>query len=279
MSFNSPGTQTYAGTISGTGSVVKNGAGTLVLTGSNGYGGTTNINAGTLLVNGDQSAATGFTTVFNGATLGGSGTVGGTVLVEDGGTLSPGNSPGVLTINGDLLLNGGSILDFEFGQADVPGGPFNDLINVGGNLTLDGTLNITQSAGGTFGPGVYRIFNYGGALTNNGLDVASPDHFVQTSVANQVNLVNSAGLSLSFWDGDAGPRNDEIVNGGVVGEVGDRRCSVDDDRVRVEELVEVDVGVGAEGHVDHDRVDALADLGVHGGVVDDGQIDGDADFG
>src|SRR3546814_4305166 len=39
-------------------------------------------------------------------------------------------SPGTLTINGDLTLNGASILDLEFGQANVVGGPLNDLIDV-----------------------------------------------------------------------------------------------------------------------------------------------------
>ncbi|UXN58146.1 autotransporter-associated beta strand repeat-containing protein [Phyllobacterium zundukense] len=217
VSFNSPGSQTYAGTISGTGSVVKNGTGTMVLTGDNAYSGTTDVFQGALIVNGDQSGATGNTLVTNSGTLGGSGVIGGNVNVASLGRLSPGdpgNSPGTLTINGNLLLGSATKLDFDFGQANVPGGAFNDLINVGGNLTLDGTLNVTQSPGGNFGPGVYRVISYGGALTNNGLNVGSSDYFVQTSVANQVNLVNSAGLALSYWDGDAGPHSNSIVNGG-----------------------------------------------------------------
>jgi fibronectin-binding autotransporter adhesin len=38
------------------------------------------------------------------------------------GTLSPGSSPGTLTINDDLTLNSGAMLDMEFGAANVPGG-------------------------------------------------------------------------------------------------------------------------------------------------------------
>ncbi len=38
---------------------------------------------------------------------------------------------------------------------------------------------------------------------------------VQTSIAGQVNLVNSAGLTLSFWDGAAGPKNNGMINGGT----------------------------------------------------------------
>ena len=71
--------------------------------------------------------------------------------------------------------------------------------------------------GGSFDPGVYRVFGYGGALTDNGLALGtmpSPDVFVQTSVAGQVNLVNTAGLTLNWWDGAAGPKNDGVPNGG-----------------------------------------------------------------
>ncbi len=151
--FNRADTLTMGGTIIGGGSVTQSGPGTTILTAANSYAGATNINAGTLQ---DQRRPVGCDrtrpSVFNGATLGGSGTIGGSVAVADGGRIAPGNSPGALTINGNLALSGTSLLDFEFGQANVPGGPLNDLINVGANLTLDGTINVTQSAGGSFGP-------------------------------------------------------------------------------------------------------------------------------
>ncbi|MDG4879059.1 autotransporter-associated beta strand repeat-containing protein, partial [Mesorhizobium sp. WSM4935] len=216
LAFNRSDALTVDGPISGTGAVNQIGTGTTTLAGTNSYSGATNVNAGTLLIDGNQSAATGQTNVASGATLGGSGTIGGSVTVADGGTLAPGgagNAPGTLTINGNLAL-GNSNLNVNFGQANVPGGQFNDLINVGGNLTLDGTLNITQTAGGSFGPGVYRVMNYSGSLTDNGLTVTDPNYFVQTSVSKQVNLVNSAGLTLSYWDGNLGPHSNSAVDGG-----------------------------------------------------------------
>jgi fibronectin-binding autotransporter adhesin len=98
----------FDGLISGTGSVTQFGGGVLTLTGANSYTGATTLNAGTtVLINGDQSAATGLTTVNTGAMLGGSGTIGGDVFIDNGGILSPGNSPGTLTIAGDLTLSGG----------------------------------------------------------------------------------------------------------------------------------------------------------------------------
>ncbi|MBZ9738665.1 autotransporter-associated beta strand repeat-containing protein [Mesorhizobium sp. CO1-1-4] len=217
LAFNLNSNYTFGAIISGAGRLMKLGTGVMTLTGANSYLGPTSILGGTLLIDGDQSGATGQTTAGNGTTLGGIGTIGGNVTVANGGTLSPGgagNVPGTLTINGNLALGATSAVNVNFGEANVPGGAFNDLINVGGNLTLDGTLNVSQSANGNFGPGVYRIMNYNGALTDNGLNVTDPNYFVQTSVANQVNLVNSAGLTLSYWDGNAGPHSNGIVNGG-----------------------------------------------------------------
>src|SRR3546814_7191735 len=64
-------------------------------------------------------------------------------------------------IAGGLTLNSGSILNMEFGQADVAGGALNDLIEVGGDLALDGaTINVSVRTSGSFGPGIYRVFNY-----------------------------------------------------------------------------------------------------------------------
>lgn len=212
-----------SGIISGNdGSLVKIGDGTLTLTGDNTYTGTTDVNEGVLLVNGNQSAATGQVTVKSGATLGGNGIIGGAVDVLDDGHITAGaaiNSVGKLT-TGSLTLSDNAQLDYQFGQAYTPGGAFNDLIDVNGDLTLDGKLNIETSPGGSFDVGVYRVINYTGTLTNNVMDIANAPEaadslYVQTSVKYQVNLVNHAGLTLRFWDGTGG-ENGELKNNGVI---------------------------------------------------------------
>ena len=78
---------------------------------------------------------------------------------------------------------------------------------VSGALTLDGTLNIADAGG--FSQGVYRVIDYGGALTDNGLVLATlPTRFVtgdmliSTATPGEVNLiVSSGGFGLQFWDG------------------------------------------------------------------------------
>lgn len=214
-----------SGIISGDGNLVKTGSGTLNLTAANTWTGTTDAQQGVLLINGNQVAATGQTTVNSGATLGGAGLLGGSVVIDNGGHLAAGqdlSSVGVLTM-GALTLNQDSQVDFQFGQPYTVGGTLNDLVNINGDLNLNGKLNITQTPGGSFDVGIYRVFNYSGALTNNILDIgtapaAADDLYVQTSIAGQVNLVNRSGYVMRFWDGFGGTggalKNNDQIDGG-----------------------------------------------------------------
>jgi len=214
---------TFAGQLNGNGGFEVAG-GSETLTGDSGaFAGNTTVNGGELWVNGVLGTAGTSARVNSGALLGGSGRIGGDLTVADGGLLVPGPEsaiPGELTIDGDLDLAPTATMRFLFGQSGVPGGPLNDLITVGGNLVLDGTLDVETSPGGVFDPGVYRVIDYSGSLVDRGLDLgilppALSAIRVQTSVSNQVNLVLAPpGTTLSFWDGAAGPKNNAIVNGG-----------------------------------------------------------------
>jgi len=217
--FNRSDNVAFNGIVSGSGMLTQAGKGTLTLTGVNSYAGATQVNTGSLYVDGDQSAATGTTTVANGALLGGKGILGGNLNVADGATLAPGSNGaiGTLTINGNLRLSAGSMLDYTFGQANTVGDQFNDLINVNGDLVLGGTINVSSAQAGSFGPGSYRVFNYTGTLTNNGLALGNTPFsgvLVQTGVAQQVNLINTEGMAFGFWDGDTGPKDNNAINGG-----------------------------------------------------------------
>lgn len=129
---------TVTGLISGSGDFVFNGPGHLTLTGANTYSGKTVVAAGRLYINGDQSQATNEVSVGDGALLGGSGTIGGTTTVKSGGTISPGNSPGKLTINEDVVWEGGGNYNWQIHNASNTGtaGIDWDLIQAGGVLDL-----------------------------------------------------------------------------------------------------------------------------------------------
>lgn len=86
--------------LSGSSGLRKTGAGTLVLSQANAFMGTTWVDAGTLQVDGDQGGATGAVIVAVGATLAGSGTVGGDVMIQAGATLSPGRGSGATAFGG-----------------------------------------------------------------------------------------------------------------------------------------------------------------------------------
>jgi autotransporter-associated beta strand protein len=94
--FNSAANQAVSGAINGSGGLQKLGAGALSLTSlTNVYTGATAVDAGTLLVNGIHNGGAAYT-VAEGATLGGSGGIFATVA--GAGTISPGNSPGILAV-------------------------------------------------------------------------------------------------------------------------------------------------------------------------------------
>jgi autotransporter-associated beta strand protein len=89
------GVNVYAGSIgNGTNlALLKDGSTTWRLTGTSTYSGATTVAAGRLEVNGSLGSTA--VTVQSGATLGGSGSIGGTI--GGAGTVNPGNSPGILT--------------------------------------------------------------------------------------------------------------------------------------------------------------------------------------
>lgn len=211
LRFEDVGDAAYAGMLSGGGRFVKAGAGRLTLTGDSGaFEGATSLETGRLVVDGGLG---GSLTVGSGATLSGRGRAG-DVRVVDGGHLA-GGTGATLTLS-SLELGSAAQVDVSLG---APGQAA--LFDITGDLTLDGTLNLTDAGG--FGAGIYRLFDYGGTLTDRGLAIGtvlsgmSPnDLAVQTSVAGQVNLVSSVGTELLFWDGgDPGRHDNGAVDGGA----------------------------------------------------------------
>ena len=99
-----------------------------------------------------------------GGTLAGTGAVIGNVVVN-GGEVSPGHSPGLLTVTGDLTLDPSSTLTIQIGGTGA--GQF-DQLNASGALALAGTLNLEFIDGYTppvGSPMSFDMFSAGNGIT------------------------------------------------------------------------------------------------------------------
>jgi len=142
---------TLSGVLSGTGGLTVNSStGNAILSGANTYTGATTVTSGRLSVNGSLTSPV---TVAAAGTLGGSGTTGN---VFSNGTVSPGNSIGTLTINGNYSPSAIATTNIEInpqGQCSV--------LNVSGTANLNGFLTINADAG-NYSPNVrYQFLNAG----------------------------------------------------------------------------------------------------------------------
>jgi autotransporter-associated beta strand protein len=118
--------------------IVKSETNTWTLAGTNTYTGTTTVNAGTLLINGNQSASSGAVTVNNSAILGGTGSSGAVVTINTGGTIAPGATSVESLETGTVNLADGSTLAIDI---HTNSGTADQLL-VTGNIDLTGTVNL-----------------------------------------------------------------------------------------------------------------------------------------
>ena len=196
--FNSSDASTYSGIISGTGSVTKQGGGTLTFDGANSYSGLTTISGGTLALSGTGSLGTGGLSLGTGGSfdiaalasgtyslpstgnLTGSGTLSGnghTLAVL--GAFLLGNSPGTVTVDTGFMLDlsGATSTTFDIANPLFTAGTY-DLVNGNGSVHFGSVLNLIFS-GGTY---------------NNGTDVLQL--FINTGVLDgSFSSVNSTGLA------------------------------------------------------------------------------------
>lgn len=235
--FNRSDASTYAGVISGSGAITKQGGGALTLAGANSYSGMTTIAGGTLAISGSGSIGTGGlnlgTTAIPGAfdlAALGSGTYslpatgnlsGAGLLSGDGKTLAvlgsflPGNSPSTVTVGTgftlDLSQSGTS--GFEITDPLYTAGTF-DLVNGDGSVIFGGILNLNFS-GGAYAEGtdVLQLFaNSGGRLGNfagvNAIGLGAGQYATFNPVTGAISVVPEpstycmalAGIACAGWE-------------------------------------------------------------------------------
>jgi hypothetical protein len=102
---------------SGTWGLAMSGAGTLDLTGANTFSGGVSVSAGTLEVNNGSGSGTGSgpVVVASGASVTGTGTIGGALTAQPGSTLVPGAGIGTLNVGGSVTWNGTAAANYTLG--------------------------------------------------------------------------------------------------------------------------------------------------------------------
>lgn len=166
LTGSNPGANSLAAALGNNGdgavvSLTKSGPGRWIVSGANSYTGATTVSAGILEIQGSQGAATGAISIADGATLGGNGTTGATVVNGISGGLGTDRITAGPVLAGDVAGSVGT-LSFASGVTmnhvtwlvDLVENSdgVSDLITVGGLLTLNHvTLELART--GAFIPG------------------------------------------------------------------------------------------------------------------------------
>ncbi len=198
---------TFAPVISGNGSV-SSVAGTTILTAdSSGFSGQAFVNTSTLIVNGKLG---GDMFVRDGGTLAGNGTVGNVFMglinsPGTGGFISPGNSVGTLTVNGNLDMRAGSGATYV---AEVQGATA-DLLKVTGAASLAGTLRLVPLGGPYTFNSPYTLLSAAGGRSGTFGTVDTTGSFGAGVTTNVTYTANNVLLTLApaalVTDPSAGP--------------------------------------------------------------------------
>ncbi|WP_245408867.1 autotransporter outer membrane beta-barrel domain-containing protein [Rhizobium wuzhouense] len=208
VTFNELSSGTYASDMSGSGGLVKTGAGRLNWTGVGTFTGGTEVQEGLLSVNGSLG---GPVTIHDGARLGGAGIVG-SFDALDGATIAPGNSIGTLNIVGNATFAAGSVYDVE-----VDGLGHADMMDVGGVLTVSSGASVLVGPENGVDTGIdyaspitYRIATASGGVNGTFGSVSDSFAFLDSALSYDANNIYLTLTRLSFSDSAGTPNEQEV---------------------------------------------------------------------
>jgi len=200
----------YAGSIDGQGEMVKEGQGTLMLVGTGGFTGHTQVNAGTLQI-GSSAVPSAFlggdVGVAQGARLSGVGAIGGDLVSH--GTVAPGATLGVLSVGGNATLSSDSSLYID----TAPEGA--SRLDVGGHLTIDKARLVVDSQGRSWMANTpYNLVTARGGISGQFASVDSNFAFLNAIVAYNASGTVSLALqrnAVSFLDTASTPNQRAVA--------------------------------------------------------------------
>ncbi|HEU5124748.1 MAG TPA: autotransporter-associated beta strand repeat-containing protein [Verrucomicrobiae bacterium] len=200
---------TLSNTLNGAGSLIKAGGSSLILAGGDdSYSGTTTVSNGTLVINNVLTSSGALITMTN-TTLAGNGSYSGAVDVS--GQLQPGGIGvfGTFTSSG-LMLQETASLVFDLNTVQTVGSGFNDLLQVNGNLAVNGNSILINLPNAALKAGTYRLINYTGTLSgsfNPTVSLGGLSRYgltLDTSTVGQVNLIVTGSAANLVWKGSLG---------------------------------------------------------------------------
>ncbi len=197
---------TIAVPVSGPGNLTQSGNGSLVLSATNSYTGSTFVPSGTLFLTGNGSiASSSRISVASGATLDVSTRIDGKLALVGNETID-----GAGTVKGNLFFNPSS----RFSYQTVAGAGVSSALTVQGDLTLDGTVQLSGLETLADGNYTFPLIRYTGNLINHTMEVGNlPAAFsasVVVDTANkQINLVGTKNGSI--WVAGATPGNSQAT--------------------------------------------------------------------
>ncbi len=215
VEFNQATGGTYAGVMSGTGSLTKTGAGTLTLSGANTSTGGTTISTGTLQLDGGNNrlATTGNVSVSSGATFdlngndqqvaalnaAGNVTLGTGALTVASGTVSgvvsgtgsvTKTGAGTLTLSGANTYTGGTSLQQGTVVLNSDAALGTGTVNIVGNVTLSTTTGVTSANDWTTASGNVITFDVGDVRTGDDFVINGEFSGASSLVKNGAGVVN-----------------------------------------------------------------------------------------